>query len=160
MKYHVRKLYRCIPISDNIPYTLCFSESDSGIFRQILRGKLDFSSAPWPQISESAKDLITKMLDRRPQQRITAHEVLCELQNHSIFFLSLFYWYDEVFFYLAGHPWIIDDKVAPDKPLDSAVISRLKHFSAMNKLKKMALRVWFFKLFSFTICLKGVIFMV
>lgn len=42
---------------------------------------------------------------------------------------------------VSGHPWIVDDKVAPDKPLDSAVLSRLKQFSAMNKLKKMALRV-------------------
>lgn len=31
--------------------------------------------------------------------------------------------------------------VAPDKPLDSAVLSRLTQFSAMDKLKKMALRV-------------------
>lgn len=31
--------------------------------------------------------------------------------------------------------------VAPDKPLDSAVLSRLKQFSAMNKLKKIAIRV-------------------
>lgn len=38
----------------------------------------------------------------------------------------------------------MDDRVAPDKPLDSAVLSRLKKFSAMNKLKKMALRVRFF----------------
>ena len=44
----------------------------------------------------------------------------------------------------SGHPWIVDDAVAPDKPIDSAVLSRLKHFSAMNKLKKMALRVWIF----------------
>lgn len=43
--------------------------------------------------------------------------------------------------HLSGHPWIVDDRVAPDKPLDSAVLSRLKEFSAMNKLKKMALRV-------------------
>lgn len=42
---------------------------------------------------------------------------------------------------MLGHPWIVDDKVAPDRPLDSAVLSRLKQFSAMNKLKKMALRV-------------------
>lgn len=35
----------------------------------------------------------------------------------------------------------MDESVAPDKPLDSAVISRLKQFSAMNKVKKMALRV-------------------
>jgi hypothetical protein len=40
-----------------------------------------------------------------------------------------------------GHPWVCVDGVAPDKPLDSAVLSRLKQFSAMNKLKKMALRV-------------------
>ncbi|KVI07406.1 Calcium-binding EF-hand [Cynara cardunculus var. scolymus] len=41
----------------------------------------------------------------------------------------------------AGHPWVQVDGVAPDKPLDSAVLSRMKQFSAMNKLKKMALRV-------------------
>jgi len=46
-----------------------------------------------------------------------------------------------------GHPWIQVDGVAPDKPLDSAVLSRLKQFSAMNKLKKMALIVslWMLK---------------
>jgi calcium-dependent protein kinase len=42
---------------------------------------------------------------------------------------------------MPGHPWIVDDAVAPDKPIDSAVLSRLKNFSAMNKLKKMALMV-------------------
>lgn len=41
----------------------------------------------------------------------------------------------------SGNPWIVDEEFAPDKPLDSAVLTRLKHFSAMNKLKKMALRV-------------------
>ncbi|KAK4417449.1 Calcium-dependent protein kinase SK5 [Sesamum alatum] len=93
-----------------------WAETEMGIFRQILRGKLDFDSEPWPGISDVAKDLITKMLDRNPKTRLTAHEVLC-------------------------HPWIVDDTMAPDKPLDSAVLSRLKQFSAMNKLKKMALRV-------------------
>ncbi|XP_057469596.1 calcium-dependent protein kinase 11-like isoform X1 [Actinidia eriantha] len=93
-----------------------WAETDSGIFRQILKGKIDFESEPWPNISESAKDLIQKMLCRDPRKRISAHEVLC-------------------------HPWIVDDRLAPDKPLDSAVLSRLKQFSAMNKLKKMALRV-------------------
>ena len=46
-----------------------------------------------------------------------------------------------MWFSVSGHPWIVDDNIAPDKPLDSAVLSRLKQFSAMNKLKKMALRV-------------------
>ncbi|OAY34143.1 calcium-dependent protein kinase SK5 isoform X2 [Manihot esculenta] len=93
-----------------------WAETEMGIFRQILQGKIDFESEPWPSISESAKDLIRKMLERNPTKRLSAHEVLC-------------------------HPWIVDDTIAPDKPLDSAVLSRLKQFSAMNKLKKMALRV-------------------
>ncbi|KAG5058484.1 hypothetical protein AAZX31_05G185100 [Glycine max] len=93
-----------------------WAESEPGIFRQILLGKLDFQSEPWPSVSDSAKDLIRKMLDQNPKTRLTAHEVL-------------------------RHPWIVDDNIAPDKPLDSAVLSRLKQFSAMNKLKKMALRV-------------------
>lgn len=41
----------------------------------------------------------------------------------------------------AGHPWVQVDGVAPDKPLDSAVLTRLKQFSAMDKLKKIAIRV-------------------
>ncbi|KAK6147361.1 hypothetical protein DH2020_018273 [Rehmannia glutinosa] len=40
-----------------------------------------------------------------------------------------------------GHPWVQVGGVAPDKPLDSAVLTRLKQFSAMNKLKKIAIRV-------------------
>ncbi|KAK4264612.1 hypothetical protein QN277_025765 [Acacia crassicarpa] len=93
-----------------------WAETETGIFRQILEGKIDFQSEPWPSISDSAKDLIRKMLDQSPKNRLTAHEVL-------------------------RHPWIVDDNIAPDKPLDSAVLSRLKQFSAMNKLKKMALQV-------------------
>lgn len=46
-----------------------------------------------------------------------------------------------VIFAFAGHPWVQIDGVAPDKPLDSAIFTRLTQFSAMNKLKKMAIRV-------------------
>ncbi|KAE8663745.1 Calcium-dependent protein kinase 5 [Hibiscus syriacus] len=77
-------------------------------------GDIDFESDPWPVISDSAKDLIRKMSCSRPSERLTAHEVVC-------------------------HPWICEN--APDKAPDPAVLSRLKKFSAMNKLKKMALRV-------------------
>ncbi|KAL8118087.1 hypothetical protein AgCh_015845 [Apium graveolens] len=55
-----------------------WAETDSGIFGAILKGNIDFKSEPWPSISDGAKDLIRKMLDRSPKQRITAHEVLCE----------------------------------------------------------------------------------
>ncbi|KAL1545628.1 Calcium-dependent protein kinase 20 [Salvia divinorum] len=93
-----------------------WDETEQGIFEQVLKGELDFVSEPWPSISESAKDLVRKMLVQDPKKRLTAHQVLC-------------------------HPWVQVGGVAPDKPLDSAVLSRLKQFSAMNKIKKIAIRV-------------------
>jgi len=57
---------------------LPFAESEQGIFEQVLKGDLDFSSDPWPSISESAKDLVRKMLNRDPRKRLTAHEALCK----------------------------------------------------------------------------------
>ena len=43
------------------------------------------------------------------------------------------------------HPWLREGE-ASDKPIDSAVLSRMKQFRAMNKLKKMALKVIIFVL--------------
>ncbi|GMH13481.1 hypothetical protein Nepgr_015322 [Nepenthes gracilis] len=93
-----------------------WAETQQGIFDAVLKGHIDFESDPWPLISDSAKDLIRRMLCSRPSERLPAHQVLC-------------------------HPWICKNGVAPDRALDPAVLSRLKQFSAMNKLKKMALRV-------------------
>lgn len=125
-------------------FLLGLAETESGIFRQILQGKLDFKSDPWPSISEAAKDLIYKMLERSPKKRISAHEALCK------FIILVYIWKSKNFILLVlryslnvnvGHPWIVDEQAAPDKPLDPAVLSRLKQFSQMNKIKKMALRV-------------------
>lgn len=93
-----------------------WDETEKGIFDAVLKGDLDFESAPWPTISRSAKDLVRKMLTQDPKKRITAAQVL-------------------------EHPWIREDGEASDKPIDSAVLSRMKQFRAMNKLKKLALKV-------------------
>ncbi|TMW87111.1 hypothetical protein EJD97_020407 [Solanum chilense] len=93
-----------------------WGESEEEIFDEVLHGDIDFDLDPWPKISQGAKDLVRRMLIRDPKKRLTAHEVLC-------------------------HPWVQIDGVAPDKPLDSAIFTRLTQFSAMNKLKKMAIRV-------------------
>ncbi|MBA0679108.1 hypothetical protein Goari_010903 [Gossypium aridum] len=101
-----------------------WAESENGIFSAILRGEIDFKSDPeidfksdpWPAISPQAKDLVTKMLNLDPKQRLTAQQVL-------------------------NHPWIKEDGEAPDIPLDNAVLARLKQFKAMNNFKKVALRV-------------------
>ncbi|XP_031478359.1 calcium-dependent protein kinase 2-like [Nymphaea colorata] len=93
-----------------------WAETEKGIFDAILRGQIDFESEPWPSITDSAKDLIRKMLTPDPKKRHTAAQVL-------------------------EHPWIKRDGVASDKPIGSAVLSRMKQFRAMNKLKKLALKV-------------------
>ncbi|CAA0838199.1 Calcium-dependent protein kinase 3 [Striga hermonthica] len=93
-----------------------WGENEQGIFDSVLRGHLDFSSDPWPSISSSAKDLVKKMLQSDPKDRLSAVEVL-------------------------NHPWMREDGDASDKPLDIAVLTRMKQFRAMNKLKKVALKV-------------------
>ncbi|KAH9719331.1 calcium-dependent protein kinase 1 [Citrus sinensis] len=91
-------------------------ETEQSIFDAILRGHIDFSSDPWPNISSSAKDIVKKMLRADPKERLSAAEVL-------------------------NHPWMRVDGDASDKPLDIAVLTRMKQFRAMNKLKKVALKV-------------------
>ncbi|WJX91332.1 Calcium-dependent protein kinase 15 [Trifolium repens] len=93
-----------------------WAETEKGIFNAILEGELDFVSEPWPSISDSAKDLVRKMLTQDPKKRITSTQVL-------------------------EHPWMREGGEASDKPIDSAVLSRMKQFRAMNKFKKLALKV-------------------
>ncbi|KAF8020483.1 hypothetical protein BT93_G1024 [Corymbia citriodora subsp. variegata] len=93
-----------------------WAETEKGIFDAILQGEIDFESQPWPSISPSAKDLVKKMLTKDPKKRITSAQVL-------------------------EHHWIKEGGDASDKPIDSAVLSRMKQFRAMNKLKKLALKV-------------------
>ncbi|KAH6786387.1 calmodulin-domain protein kinase 9 [Perilla frutescens var. hirtella] len=91
-------------------------ETKHTISDAVLRGHVDFKRKPWPSISESAKDLVCRMLTQNPKKRITASEVL-------------------------EHPWIKDGREASNKPIDNAVLSRMKQFRAMNKLKKLACKV-------------------
>ncbi|KAL1320750.1 hypothetical protein AAHE18_14G079300 [Arachis hypogaea] len=39
------------------------------------------------------------------------------------------------------HPWMKEVGETSDKPIDNAVLSRMKQFRAMNKTKKLALKV-------------------
>jgi serine/threonine protein kinase len=62
------------------------TETQQGIFDAVLKGFVDFESDPWPVISESAKDLIRKMLCPSPADRLKAHEVLSMLFNFLVTF--------------------------------------------------------------------------
>lgn len=93
-----------------------WAETEKGIFDCVLKGEIDFESDPWPSISHGAKDLVRKMLTLDPKKRITPAKVL-------------------------EHPWVREGGEASDKPIDNAVLSRMKQFRAMNKLKQLALKV-------------------
>lgn len=93
-----------------------WAETEQGVAQAILRGVIDFKRDPWPKVSERAKSLVRQMLEHDPRRRLTAQQVL-------------------------DHPWLQNAKQAPEIPLGETVRSRLKQFSAMNKLKKKALRV-------------------
>ncbi|CDY16652.1 BnaA09g20300D [Brassica napus] len=97
-----------------ILYILLSGSPPFGNDDEIKKGIIDFDSQPWPCISVGAKDLIKRMLNKNQKERISAENVL-------------------------EHPWILSE--APDKPIDGVVLSRLKQFRAMNKLKKLALKV-------------------
>ncbi|XVF47380.1 hypothetical protein PTKIN_Ptkin03bG0104300 [Pterospermum kingtungense] len=93
-----------------------WAETEQGVAQSIIRSIIDFKRDPWPKVSDNAKDLVKKMLNPDPKQRLTTQEVL-------------------------EHPWLQNAKKAPNVPLGETVKSRLKQFSVMNKLKKRALRV-------------------
>ncbi|KAJ7545741.1 hypothetical protein O6H91_08G007900 [Diphasiastrum complanatum] len=93
-----------------------WAKTDQGILDAIRIGHLNFASEPWPSISIGAKDVVKKMLNSNPKERWTATSIL-------------------------QHPWMREDGEAPDVPLDNVVLSRMKQFSATNKLKKLALTV-------------------
>lgn len=88
--------------------------TESGIFNEILRYKLDMTKPPWTQISSSAKDIMLKMLTFDQRARITAAQAL-------------------------SHPWVKGDK-ASDIPLDMSVINNMKEFASYGRMKKIAIK--------------------
>ncbi|EFN53790.1 hypothetical protein CHLNCDRAFT_36351 [Chlorella variabilis] len=91
-----------------------WGNDEKEIFTSILRGNLDFSTAPWPAISDLAKDLVRSILTFDSTQRATAAQIL-------------------------QHPWLAAQGAAPDRPLDNVVITRLRNFAGMTRLRKAAI---------------------
>uniref|UniRef100_A0A7S0WKH2 Calcium-dependent protein kinase n=1 Tax=Chlamydomonas leiostraca TaxID=1034604 RepID=A0A7S0WKH2_9CHLO len=91
-------------------------DNEKKIFEAVISKTVDFTSEPWPRISEPAKDCVRRMLVRDPKRRATANEIL-------------------------KHDWMRENGVASDNPLEMEVLTRIKNFTGMNKLKKEALKV-------------------
>ncbi|XP_039986560.1 serine/threonine-protein kinase DCLK1-like isoform X2 [Xiphias gladius] len=85
------------------------SEDQEAIFEQILRGQLDFPAPYWDNVSDTAKSLITGMLQIEVDQRYTAVQVL-------------------------DHPWVNDDGVSENEHQLPVAGKIKKHFNTGPKL--------------------------
>ena len=77
-------------------------------------GKVDMTEEPWPKISASAKDLVTKLLTKDVKKRLTVKEAL-------------------------AHPWVREGGDASDTALDSAVLLRMRTFANQSKFKQLGM---------------------
>ncbi|XP_044057376.1 serine/threonine-protein kinase DCLK1-like isoform X2 [Siniperca chuatsi] len=84
-------------------------EDQEALFEQILRGLLDFPSPYWDNVSDTAKALITGMLQVEVDQRYTAVQVL-------------------------DHPWVNDDGVSENEHQLLVAGKIKKHFNTGPKL--------------------------
>ena len=89
-----------------------WGNTEEEIFRMVLHAEIDFESHPWPKISKPAKDIVRRMLERDPQKRPTATQLL-------------------------QHSWLC--QAAPDTPLGEDIMERIRSFAAMTKVKRAAM---------------------
>ncbi|BDA50363.1 Calcium-dependent protein kinase 34 [Coccomyxa sp. Obi] len=93
-----------------------WGETEQQIFDAVAKGHIDFATDPWPHISSEAKAVVRAMLQQDPKKRATADQIL-------------------------RHSWMKENGTASDKPLDNVILTRMRGFMNMNKLKKEALKV-------------------
>jgi len=91
-----------------------YEEELPALFDQILKGRYDFPSPWWDNISKEAKDLVRKMLTVDPKKRIEAKEV-------------------------KSNPWVVNC-LSGDPKYNQILgaVGNLKKYQAAKKLKKAA----------------------
>uniref|UniRef100_A0A7S0WMQ4 Non-specific serine/threonine protein kinase n=1 Tax=Pyramimonas obovata TaxID=1411642 RepID=A0A7S0WMQ4_9CHLO len=102
-------------LSGKLPFS-----SQRGSIKEVLRAVLEdpvvLDDEFWTtKISDGARDLTTRLLDRNPATRLTAQEAL-------------------------EHPWVLAGGEAPDTPLCGSVVQRLQRFGTFPMLKRTVLR--------------------
>uniref|UniRef100_H2T2D6 Serine/threonine-protein kinase DCLK2 n=1 Tax=Takifugu rubripes TaxID=31033 RepID=H2T2D6_TAKRU len=100
-------------------------DDQEALFQQILQGLLDFPKPYWDNVSDSAKALITGMLQVEMDQRYTAMQVL-------------------------DHPWVNDDGVSENDNQLSVAGKIKKHFNTGPKLSNTSAGVSVITVSSYT----------
>ncbi|XP_066566148.1 calcium/calmodulin-dependent protein kinase type 1B [Amia ocellicauda] len=57
-------------------YPPFYDDNDTELYRQIVKAEFEFDSPYWDDISDSAKDFISKLLQRDPEKRYTGEQAL------------------------------------------------------------------------------------
>jgi len=91
-----------------------YEENTAKLFQTIMDGKYDFPDPEWTNVSDSAKDLIQRMLTVDSKKRITADEAL-------------------------EHPWILGH-TAKDEKLSTDVIDKIRRSQKARQRLKGAIR--------------------
>ncbi|KAG2444265.1 hypothetical protein HXX76_001022 [Chlamydomonas incerta] len=90
--------------------------TDAEIMKAVRSRELDLTAKPWPSISRHARHLVSRMLEKDPEERIRLDQVLT-------------------------HPWLRLDGTAPVRAVPTGVRDRIHHFRTLNLLKREARRV-------------------
>ena len=57
-------------------YAPFYGDTDEDIYKEVLKGEYDFPKEEWSQVSEEAKNLVKKMIEKDPTKRISALDAL------------------------------------------------------------------------------------
>ncbi|KAH7575198.1 hypothetical protein JRO89_XS02G0061400 [Xanthoceras sorbifolium] len=91
-----------------------WAQTESGIFRAVLKADPSFDEGPWPSLSTEAKDFVKRLLNKDSRKRMTAAQAL-------------------------SHPWIRNfNRVKV--PLDILVFKLMKAYMRSSSLRKAALK--------------------
>lgn len=101
-----------ILLSGEPPFNDPKADNDA-IMKKVEKGKYDISKGVWKTISKDAKDLISKLLTYKPENRISAEDSI-------------------------QHPWFEDTKIEVDATISQNALGNLKSFSSGQKLKLAA----------------------
>lgn len=96
-------------------YPPFYGDRDEDILAMVKKGNFDFPSPDWDEISQPAKDLISKMLTFDPKNRCSAKDLV------------------------GNDPWLKGNLEAKKGTVHKALGNRLRDFRGHSKLKKIAL---------------------
>ncbi|KAF2299491.1 hypothetical protein GH714_032182 [Hevea brasiliensis] len=90
-----------------------WAQTESGIFRSVLRADPNFDDSPWPVVSAEAKAFVKRLLSKDHRKRMTAAQALT-------------------------HPWLRDEN--RPVPLDILIYKSVKSYVRATPLKRAALK--------------------